>query len=84
MRPARPVGSVAGTPEAVSIYREMGIDYIGCASDPRPADAPVRGRAVGDPGPEGASCEHSSDIDSKRRRQGNPPCSSNINTSNPI
>ena len=28
-----PVGSVAGTPEAVAIYREMGIDYIGCASD---------------------------------------------------
>ena len=29
----KPVGSVAGTPEAVAIYREIGIDYIGCASD---------------------------------------------------
>jgi hypothetical protein len=24
---------VAGTPEAVAIYRGIGIDYIGCASD---------------------------------------------------
>jgi 2-keto-3-deoxy-L-rhamnonate aldolase RhmA len=29
----KPVGSVAGTPEAVAIYRGIGIDYIGCASD---------------------------------------------------
>jgi len=29
----KPVGSVAGTPEAVAIYRDIGIDYIGCASD---------------------------------------------------
>jgi 2-keto-3-deoxy-L-rhamnonate aldolase RhmA len=29
----KPVGSVAGTPEAVAIYREIGIDYVGCASD---------------------------------------------------
>ena len=29
----KPVGSVAGTPEAVAIYRAAGIDYIGCASD---------------------------------------------------
>lgn len=27
------VGSVAGTPEAVAVYRGIGIDYIGCASD---------------------------------------------------
>ncbi len=27
------VGSVAGTPEAVAVYRAAGIDYIGCASD---------------------------------------------------
>lgn len=29
----KPVGSVAGTPEAVAVYRGIGIDYIGCASD---------------------------------------------------
>ncbi|MEO8858360.1 MAG: aldolase/citrate lyase family protein [Burkholderiaceae bacterium] len=29
----KPVGSVAGTPEAVAVYRGLGIDYIGCASD---------------------------------------------------
>ena len=29
----KPVGSVAGTPEAVAVYRAAGIDYIGCASD---------------------------------------------------
>jgi 2-keto-3-deoxy-L-rhamnonate aldolase RhmA len=29
----KPVGSVAGTPEAVAVYRAVGIDYIGCASD---------------------------------------------------
>jgi 2-keto-3-deoxy-L-rhamnonate aldolase RhmA len=29
----KPVGSVAGTPEAVAIYRSIGIDYIGCGSD---------------------------------------------------
>lgn len=29
----KPVGSVAGTSEAVAVYREAGIDYIGCASD---------------------------------------------------
>ena len=29
----KPVGSVAGTPEAVATYRGIGIDYIGCASD---------------------------------------------------
>lgn len=27
------VGSVAGTPEAVAVYRGIGIDYIACASD---------------------------------------------------
>lgn len=27
------VGSVAGTPEAVAVYRGIGVDYIGCASD---------------------------------------------------
>ena len=29
----KPVGSVAGTPETVALYRSLGIDYIGCASD---------------------------------------------------
>ncbi len=29
----KPVGSVAGTAEAVAVYRGIGIDYIGCASD---------------------------------------------------
>ncbi|MCB2042845.1 MAG: 2-dehydro-3-deoxyglucarate aldolase, partial [Rhodoferax sp.] len=29
----KPVGSVAGTAEAVAIYRGIGVDYIGCASD---------------------------------------------------
>ncbi len=27
------VGTVGGTPEAVAVYRAMGFDYIGCASD---------------------------------------------------
>jgi len=29
----KPVGSVAGTPEAVAVYRGIGIDYVACASD---------------------------------------------------
>ena len=29
----KPVGSVGGTPEAVARYREMGMDYVACASD---------------------------------------------------
>ena len=29
----KPVGTVGGTPEAVAVYRAIGFDYIGCASD---------------------------------------------------
>ena len=29
----KPVGTVGGTPETVAVYRAMGFDYIGCASD---------------------------------------------------
>ena len=29
----KPVGTVGGTPEAVAVYRAMGFDYVGCASD---------------------------------------------------
>jgi len=32
-RAGKPVGTVGGTPEAVAIYRGIGCDYIGCASD---------------------------------------------------
>jgi 2-keto-3-deoxy-L-rhamnonate aldolase RhmA len=29
----KPVGSVAATPQGVATYRDIGIDYVGCASD---------------------------------------------------